>query len=646
MQNTTPNMNWFKHYTNAGFSVLPIRADGSKAPAIPSWAQYQLQAPSEAVCDEWNEQGFGVGLIGGRVSGGLEIVDIDSPELARPFFKAVKDADPLLLEQLAFVATPRRDEQDRSGVHVYYRCPLPEGNQKLAMTEPIPVMEGGRQKLNPVTGEPVSKPETLIETRGEGGYVLTVGSPAVCHPTYNTYEHKYGCQIVDLEPITDEQRTLLFRIAASFDRSIVETYEHHTQEHGEETPGNRFAAATAWEDILFPHGWTKCGNVGDVVHWRRPGKTRGTSATTGLQSSNGTELLCVFSSNAHPFPGADCSHKCSTHSKFDAYARLNFDGNYSACAKHLAGEGYGTKVKTTKESRPPITFQTWDRITLDFLERLEAGADQTIDTGIWAIDTAIGGLAFGEVCIIGGRPSHGKTLLALQMTDYFSQCGYSPLVFSEEMGDMMLAKRRLQMLCDTKQPDWQSQVDSLRTEYRSHATKRSPVYIAPKCGRIDKMIEVIEEAATKHELNMIVIDYAQLVRGKGESRYEQVTDVSQKIREVTSKYQLLTLLLCQLNRGNEKTNDRPRSTDLRDSGQLEQDADTILLVDWPARRDPKFSNRYEYHIWVEKNRNRKIDIVGEISLVIDPERQTIKEPSREWEFAATAFGGESDDFEA
>lgn len=625
-------MNYFDLYADSGLSVLPIKTDGSKSPAVSSWAEYQIGIAPLEVRDGWS--GYGVAVIGGRVSGGLEVIDIDDPSLARPFFAAVREASPSLVESLAWVATPRRDSEGQSGMHVYYRCENPEGNQKLAMTEPLPVLdEEGNQKLNPVTNQPMTKPETLIETRGEGGYVLTVGCPGKCHPAGNEYTHKFGCQIFDLPVISAKDRALLFRVASSFDRSAGESYEHHPQEHGADTPGNQFAASTSWDEILTPHGWERCGRSGDVDHWRRPGKTKGTSATTGLKSNNGSELFCVFSSNAHPFPGPTSGSNCSTHSKFDTYARLNFDGDHSACAKHLVGRGFGDREKMRqeeKEHRPPITFQTLDNITMEYFDIIERGGDRTLETGIQSLDYATGGIGFGEVCIIGGRPSHGKTLLALQIVDYFSQCGYSPLVFSEEMGDIQLAKRRIQMLCEAEQEHWLAILDKLREEYWTQAKLRSPVYIAPKCGSVEKVAEVIEEAATKHELNIMVIDYAQLLRGKGNTRYEQVTDISQRIRELTSKHNLLTLLLCQLNRANERANDAPQSTDLRDSGQLEQDADQILLVDWRARRDGDWKgDRYDYFVYVKKNRNRMIK-ENEVKLRIDPERQRLTEVPHEW----------------
>ena len=479
-------MNWFQNYAESGISVLPIKTDGTKRPAIQSWSQYQLDIADTDTMEIWCNAGYGIAIIGGRVSGGLEVIDIDDPGLVRAYIEALKEADAALVHKLAFVATPRRNEEGKSGAHIYYRCEQPEGNQKLAMSEPLPVLdEDGNQRTNPITGEPVTKPETLIETRGEGGYVLTIGCPGACHPTGNEYEHKMGCPITELQPITKQERSLLFRIAASFDRSVSESYEQHPHEHGDDTPGNRFAEQTSWGEILEPHGWVKCGSSAGVTHWRRPGKTKGTSATTGLKSDAGNELLCVFSSNAYPFDGPTSGRNCSSHSKFDAYARLNFGGNHSECAKHLSGRGFGDRVKFTelqRENKPPIVFPTWDNITLDYLDTLEAGGDFTIDTGIPELDAGIGGVAFGEVVIIAGRPSHGKTLAALQMADYFSQTGYSSLVFSEEMGDNMLAKRRLQLLCKMDQKHWRMATSELRLEFVEQAKLRSPVYVAPKCG--------------------------------------------------------------------------------------------------------------------------------------------------------------------
>lgn len=628
----TKSKNWFAHYANAGMSVLPIKTDGTKAPAVSSWNLYRSKIATDAELTEWHEGGFGVGLVGGKVSGGLEVIDIDDPSLARPFYAALKNEDPGLVNMVSWVTTPRKDQETGlNGVHILYRCDDPKGNQKLAMSEPLPQFhENGEPVVNVVSGEQTKKPETLIETRGEGGYVLTVGCPNACHPSGNLYEQKAGCEIAELQKITPEQRATLHRIAASFDRSVALSHQQLPMERDAESPGNKFAAVTSWEEILEPHGWIKVGG-GNPQHWRRPGKNIGTSATTGLVSNQGAELFCVFTTSAHPFPGPQAGGNCSTHSKFDAYARLNFNSDHHEAAKHLVRQGHGSEpADIPADKKKPIVFMTWAEATRDYIKSLSVGKCTLLSTGLDGLDRMIGGLAFGELCIIGGRPSHGKTLVALQLADYFAQVGHSSLLISEEMSKPMLGKRRLHMASELDDEYWYRNWEQLASDHDDYTKMRDPVYIAPQCGSVKRAVEVIDKAATEHELKIVIVDYAQLLRGKGSTRYEQVTDVSQQLREATSRHALLTIMLCQLNRGSERNDSRPRSFDLRDSGQLEQDADVVLLVDWPKMRGDKSKKWDDYLIYCEKNRNREVK-AQECNFQIVPRRQFIQDVSPEWE---------------
>lgn len=632
--------NWFTYYANGGISVLPIKTDGTKAPAVSGWAQYQLQIANEGELNSWHKSGFGVGLVCGDVSGGLEVIDIDEPSLSRPFYLAIKEESPSILDSVAFIATPRKDKDGLSGIHVVYRCEKPAGNQKLALSEPEKQFnEDGTELLNPVTNEPVFKTRTLIETRGQGGYVVSVGSPRPCHPSGNLYEQKAGCPIPELQAISEKDRNILLKIAKSFDRSAVVVHQATEFERDEESPGNKYAQSTSWEEILTPHGWSIDGHGKGVVHWRRPGKQRGYSATTGLKSTAGSDLLCVFSTNADPFPGPAAGAACSTHSKFDAYARLNFHGDHSEAARHLSRQGFGKQREKKTEEVKPIVFATWEQITREYLESIKDGKETTLQTGITALDDMVGGFAFGELIIIGGRPSHGKSLCAFQLADYFSQVGFSSLLISEEMSQPLLSKRRLHMVCDLEEDSWHRNYLNLQEAHDEWSAKRSPVYIAPQCGTIKRAVEVIEKAATEHDIKIIVVDYAQLLRGKGSTRYEQVTDVSQQLREATSRHCLLTIMLCQLNRNSERGDSRPRSIDLRDSGQLEQDADVVLLVDWPKMRSAEGFEWDDYLIYCEKNRNRETRS-NSVQLKIEPRRQTIRDTAAqdyEWEPAQTAY---------
>jgi len=322
-------VSYFDLYRMTGFSCLPIRTDGSKGPAVGQWRDLMKRHATEAECVEWEKRGFGVGLIGGEISGGLEIIDIDDPSLTRAWYDAVHAENSTVLDELSFVQTPRVDpETGKHGCHVLYRCSVTAGNQKLAVSEPTPEFdEDGKPKLNPVSREPMLTTQTLIETRGEGGYVLTVGCPASCHPSGNEYKRVWGKRIVELQPIHPAHREVLLRVAKTFDRSVSTQYPDSIHETEEDAPGSQYSRKSSWEEILTPHGWTKLRD-GNPTHWRRPGKAKGTSATTGLKSKAGNDLLCVFSSNAHPFDGPTAGNNCSTHSKFDAYAKLNYNGDH------------------------------------------------------------------------------------------------------------------------------------------------------------------------------------------------------------------------------------------------------------------------------------------------------------------------------
>jgi hypothetical protein len=105
-------------------------------------------------------------------------------------------------------------------------------------------------------------------------------------------------------------------------------------------PGADYNARGSWHDLLTRHGWIFLGHRWGLDVWSRPGKTPvGVSATTGLRSDCGRDLLYVFSSNAVPF------EPNRSYSKFAAKAVLEFQGNFAACAAVLATAGYGTPAQ-------------------------------------------------------------------------------------------------------------------------------------------------------------------------------------------------------------------------------------------------------------------------------------------------------------
>jgi Bifunctional DNA primase/polymerase, N-terminal len=296
----------------ADLSVIPIRAH--KRPAIPSWKCYQTRLPTPEEWTAWvASRPCGLAIVLGPVSGNAEAIDVDDYSVLGSWYDWVQSMAPGLLSRLVIVKSPR------NGRHFYYRCPVIEGNQKLALD---------------------AQRHTMLETRGAGGYALIPPSPAWCHPDYKPYELLQG-DLANIPTITADERDVLLNCARALTQ-YVEPERVYTPRQGigptGERPGDLFAAKASWEDILLPHGWCVVGHRGEVTLWCRPGKTDGISATTGHCGDH----LYVFSSNAHPFEPE------RAYNKFTAYTLLNTGGDFSKAATILVRQGY---VKAHERNR-------------------------------------------------------------------------------------------------------------------------------------------------------------------------------------------------------------------------------------------------------------------------------------------------------
>ncbi len=314
-------------YVRAGLSVVPIRTDGSKKPPV-FWTVWQSRLPSEYEIRQFFRNDVGVAIIGGVVSGNLEIIDFDRADRIDPWIALVEAKSPGLVARLSRIRTPK------GGAHFYYRSETPvDGNAKLAQEPP---------SISAATGTP--NPNTLIETRGEGGYVLAPGSPASCHPKNLTYDHVSGPEITQVSTITREERSVLLEAAKSFSTWTPVVVDRPTSSPispGDRTrPGDDFNSRALWREILEPAGWKLVQMQGDVSHWKRPGKTdKGSSATVGHCG----DCLHVFSPNAHPFDQG------GTYTKFAAYTLIHHGGDYHASAAALEAMGYGDRASADRE---------------------------------------------------------------------------------------------------------------------------------------------------------------------------------------------------------------------------------------------------------------------------------------------------------
>jgi hypothetical protein len=366
-------------YAAAGLSVVPVATDGTKCPARgQAWRQFQTRIPSVSETRHMFRGEVGIGIICGSVSGNLETLDVDAPELVEPFEAAVQDALPGVLELLPIVATPR---SNGGGRHYRYRLEgRVQGNLKLAQSELCPPHgPNGMPIVDELPRNGRFTTETLIETRGEGGYAIAPGSPGTCHPSGQPYKQLSGPALTAIPVIDEKSHQTLLQIANSFNRLVDHDDANGGQIIGGVSgrPGDEFAASTTWDDVLTPLGWTKVRVVGGLTHWRRPGKSTGISATTGVRSRSGTELFCVFSSNAHPFNGPANGRACTSYNKFAAFAMLQHGGDFSAAAKELRERGFGAPCATLDAGgdAAEATAPRKTAATVLFEEVLQSGAE-------------------------------------------------------------------------------------------------------------------------------------------------------------------------------------------------------------------------------------------------------------------------------
>ncbi len=275
--------------------------------------------------------------------------------------------------------------------------------------------------------------------------------------------------------------------------------------------------------------------------------------------------------------------------------------------------------KTETLSTSASTFRDVCHLYIDEIER---GVTPVIGSGIEALDRSIDGVAPGEMCVIAARPSHGKSAFAFQWLDKTANNGGICLLISEEMSMREIGKRRLSSISGIPMDHWDKDVvPILRTDVNRHYDKSQKVYVVEGCNTVERAEAVIDQFCSMHGVTMVAIDYLQLLTSKKADRYEAVTEISRRLKQAAKRNRCAMLVLCQLNREIEKRNERkPKLSDLRDSGQIEQDADLVMFLQWPKRFDTK-ADENDYRVYVGKRRNGPIR-EAEVKIRFDPERQT------------------------
>lgn len=299
----------------------------------------------------------------------------------------------------------------------------------------------------------------------------------------------------------------------------------------------------------------------------------------------------------------------------DDWERIEVPSYAAAPAKHVE--------QRPASATPSVTVTTLENAARAYLSKIEKNETDLVTLGIPEVDAAIGGgVEPGEMVVMAARPSHGKSAIALQFIHHWTANGMPSLFVSEEMSALAVGKRTVQYVSDVPAEYWFKNGEEVRRHIDEHFGQRAPCHIVEGCKSAQRAADEIRKAVAEQGVKCAVVDYAQLLQSSGKSRYEIVTNTSVILRQVATETKCVVVVLAQINRESEKRDVFiPRNSDLKESGQIEQDADVILLLSWPWKMDSK-ENVNKYQFFIGKNRNREI-VKPAVEVMFHPSRQMV-----------------------
>jgi replicative DNA helicase len=270
-------------------------------------------------------------------------------------------------------------------------------------------------------------------------------------------------------------------------------------------------------------------------------------------------------------------------------------------------------------------------VAMEVYEMLESSGRRGIETGFYELDDMLNGLQPGEMIIVAARPSMGKTAFSMNLIETMAANGQACAVFSLEMSKQQLAQR---MMCSRAQIDAQRVRKGLLNaqEYQRLAMmvnemNKMPIWVDDSPGLTPLELRAkARRLKQQHDIKAIMIDYMQLMDNPGvESRQQQISEISRAIKAVARELSVPVIALSQLNRGSEsRDGHRPRMSDLRESGSIEQDADVIALLhreDYYRQTEPDFIPDNIAEVIIAKQRNGP---TGTVKLLFDNKTTTFK----------------------
>ncbi|MFA5933715.1 MAG: replicative DNA helicase [Candidatus Paceibacterota bacterium] len=298
-----------------------------------------------------------------------------------------------------------------------------------------------------------------------------------------------------------------------------------------------------------------------------------------------------------------------------------------------------------KETLP----EAWER-----LEKLHEnkGELRGISTGFRDLDAMLSGFQESDLIILAARPSVGKTTLALDIARHAAVRHNIPVgIFSLEMSIQQLVDRML--AAESRVNAWNLRTgklsaDSEFSKLRESLDKfsKAPIFIYDKSAtNIIQMRTIIRRLKAENGLGLVIVDYLQLMSTSKnyDSMVNQVTEISRSLKGLAKEFNVPVLALSQLSRAVEARGGKPRLSDLRDSGSIEQDADVVMFIHREDKGKEESEQTNIAEILIEKHRNGP---VGRVELYFDKDKSTFLDLEKDDGYGkmARSKAGSLDDF--
>ncbi|MFT3803318.1 MAG: replicative DNA helicase [Burkholderiaceae bacterium] len=277
------------------------------------------------------------------------------------------------------------------------------------------------------------------------------------------------------------------------------------------------------------------------------------------------------------------------------------------------------RIAAVRVSRDPVLVARDLDAWVQELQRREDGRSRAIPTGFVDLDRKLsGGLRPGQLIVLAGRPKMGKTALALNITrNIVGDCKHTALVLSMEVSRTEIHDRNaaaaLRIPLDrVLQPKTFNDGDWSKLTAGLGSMQNWRLWIDDQGGLLLSDVKAkARKVKRQHGLDLLVIDYLQLMEGEGDNRNAQIEVTTRGLKALAKELDVPIVLLSQLNRRVEdRPNKRPLPSDLRDSGAIEQDCDVALFVYRDEAYNPDTPDQGVMEVNVGLNRHGAPGVVG------------------------------------